>query len=120
MRKHLVTITSILIFMPIAVSAHIYMLEQYPPEKALLPESPEKVTITFAGSVEPMFSKIEVIDERGKKVSMATTFRENDTVMETELTGDLPDGTYTVRWLCVSLDGHKQKGEYHFTIRRKE
>ena len=91
----------------------------YPPENAVLFKSPEKVTITFLGSIEPVFSKIEVYDKNGKKVSQKTICREDDTIMEAELDRNLPAGEYRVKWKCMSLDGHKQTGEYTFKIEYK-
>jgi copper transport protein len=116
--KRLASLCAMLLI-PVALFAHVYQLECYPPENAVLSESPKKVTITFLGSVEPAFSKTEVFDMNGKKISKKTTFREDDTIMETELGKNLPDGEYKVKWRCMSLDGHKQKGEYTFKIAYK-
>lgn len=66
-----------------------------------------------------MFSKIEVFDQNGKKVSKETRCTQDDTVMEVALEKGLPPGTYTVKWKCMSLDGHKQTGEYTFRIELK-
>jgi methionine-rich copper-binding protein CopC len=108
-----------LLFIPVALFAHVYQLECNPPENAVLSQPPEKVTITFLGSVEPVFSKVEVFDMNGNKVSKKTICREDDTIMEAELDKNLPAGEYTVKWMCMSLDGHKQKGEYTFKIEYK-
>ena len=78
---------------------------------------PEKVVITFLGNIEPAFSKVEVFDSKNKKVSKKTTFREENTIMEAELEKDLPPGVYKVKWKCMSLDGHAQKGKYTFTVK---
>lgn len=106
----------LLLAIPVVAFSHVYLLECYPAQDAEMKEAPEKVTITFVGSVETAFSKIEVFDPKGEKVSEKTRFLENDTVMEVDLGGDLKPGVYEVKWVCMSLDGHKQKGEYKFTI----
>ena len=116
--KRLAALFAILLI-PVTLFAHVYQLESYPPENAVLSESPEKVSITFLGSIEPVFSKIEVYDKNGKKVSKKIKCREDDTTMETELDRNLPAGEYRVKWKCMSLDGHKQKGEYTFKIEYK-
>lgn len=115
MRK-LAVFLSVLLLVPALACAHVYLLQCSPDQDAMVADAPKKVTITFVGSVEPAFSKIEVYDPDGKKVSGKTKFLENDTVMEVELAEDLARGVYQVKWVCMSLDGHKQKGEYKFTI----
>lgn len=106
----------LIIGLPFVVNAHVRMLECSPEPDSVLNTSPEKVSITFLGSVEPAFSKIEVYDEKGNRVSKKTTFHDNDTIMEVELEKNLPPGVYTVKWKCVSIDGHKQNKEFRFTI----
>ena len=32
--------------------------------------------------------------------------------------GDMPDGVYTVSWQAAGKDGHIQKGEFTFTVKR--
>ncbi|NOY64508.1 MAG: hypothetical protein GXO97_03815 [Nitrospirae bacterium] len=104
----------LVIGLPLVVNAHIRMLQSSPEPGSNLSSSPEKVSITFVGSVEPAFSKIEVYDGKGNRVSKKTTFSDNDTTMEVELEKNLPPGVYTVKWKCVSIDGHKQKVECSF------
>ncbi len=115
--KRLRIFTLFFILVPAIVYAHVYLRECSPAIDEVLTSSPKKVIITFVGSVEPAFSRIEVFNEEGKKLSKKTKFLEDDTVMEVELSEVLKSGTYTVKWLCVSLDGHKQTGSYKFTIK---
>jgi methionine-rich copper-binding protein CopC len=106
-----------MVFIPMFASAHVYILECNPDQDAVLETPPEKITITFVGSVEPFFSKIEVFDSEGNRVSeKKAEFSEDDTVMEVALKKELDTGEYTVKWACMSLDGHKQTGEYTFTV----
>jgi methionine-rich copper-binding protein CopC len=114
--KWILSLLFVLLIVPAIVNAHVRMLESFPGENAVLNEPPQKVTLTFLGSVETMFSKIEVYDSHGKKVSNKKTFREDDTIMEVGLDDNLPEGQYTVKWICMSLDGHKRSGEYTFSI----
>ncbi len=118
MRK---AITIIFVFLLILLSAkaraHIYPLQYSPEPGSTLTTPPDRVVITLVGSVEPAFSKIEVYNERGEKVSGKTIFKEDDTVMETPLSKNLPPGKYTVKWKCMSLDGHLQKKQFIFYIK---
>ncbi len=116
MRK-IIVYCLIMVFMPVFASAHVYILECNPDQDAVLDAPPEKITITFVGSVEPFFSKIEVFDSEDEKVSVKkTAFSEDDTVMEVALIKELDLGEYTVKWTAMSLDGHKVTGDYTFII----
>jgi methionine-rich copper-binding protein CopC len=105
------------ILIPALAFSHVYLFECDPAQEAVLTAPPEKVRITFVGSLEPVFSKIEVFSPNKEKVSKKTKFFEDDTIMEVALQPNLEKGTYTVKWTCMSLDSHKQTGEYSFTIK---
>jgi methionine-rich copper-binding protein CopC len=117
MKKLLVFSALFLVLIPSLVLAHVYLLECDPPQDAELSTPPEKIRLTFVGSIEPAFSKVEVFNQSNEKVSKKTAFYEDDTVMEVELHPNLGAGTYTVKWKCMSLDSHKQTGEYTFLIK---
>lgn len=116
--KNLIPALLIILLIPFFASAHVRVLSVEPADKAVLETAPLKVRITFLGSIEPPFSKIEVLDKDGKKVSKEDmSCLENDTVMEVGMQEKLPSGVYTVKWSCMSMDGHKQKGQFTFTIK---
>jgi methionine-rich copper-binding protein CopC len=119
MRKGIPVVFFLLVFgFSVNAGAHIYTLEYSPEPDSTLNEPPKKVMITLVGSVEPAFSRIEVFSSDGEKVSGKTSFKEDDTIMETELKENLPPGKYTVKWKCMSLDGHLQKKEFVFFIKK--
>ena len=115
--KTFVVFIALLIMFPTAVSAHVHMSESSPKQGAVLTTPPGRVRITFSNSVEPTFSTLTVFDSSGTMVSGKTRFLEDNTIMETELPKNLSPGKYTVKWKCVSPDGHKQTGLYTFTIK---
>jgi len=106
----------VLWLVPALCFAHVGMLNSTPAKNGFVSSAPEKVSIKMAGEVEPAFSKIEVFDENNKKVSKKTRFREDNLIMETKLKGNLPPGVYTVKWKCMSVDGHSLSEEFIFTI----
>ena len=106
----------VLWLIPALAFAHVGMLNSTPASNGIVTSPPEKVTIKFGGKLEPAFSKIEVFNPDNKKISKKTRFLKENKVMETNLKGKLPPGVYTVKWKCMSLDGHSLDGEFTFTI----
>jgi len=106
----------VLWLIPALCFAHVGMLNSSPAKNGIVSSPPEKVTMKFGGELEPAFSKIEVFDQNNKKVSKKTYFRKENIIMETKLKGKLSLGVYTVKWKCMSIDGHSLNGEYTFTI----
>lgn len=106
----------VIFFIPVIAYGHVGMLNSNPVKNGIVSSPPERVTIKMGGEVEPAFSKIEVFNPDGKKVSKKTSFSNDNMVMETKLKGGLSPGVYTVKWKCMSLDGHTLTGEYIFTI----
>ncbi|MEJ2697304.1 MAG: copper resistance protein CopC [Candidatus Sulfobium sp.] len=115
--KPLVVFIALLFIFPAAVSAHVHVREYSPKKGAVVTVPPARVSVTFSDSVEPIFSGLTVIDGSGATVSGKTEFFKDNTVMETGLTKNLAPGKYTVKWKCVSEDGHKENGSYTFTVK---
>lgn len=110
-------LTLALMIFPAVVYAHTYIVSSEPQKNAVLQAVPKKVTINFLNTYEPDFSKLEVFDQSGAKVSKQTKFLENNSVMETELADGLKSGEFTVKWVCFGVDGHKTQGSYKFTVK---
>jgi methionine-rich copper-binding protein CopC len=107
----------VFLVIPALVSAHVYIRSVEPQEDAALAEAPKTVKMMFIGSLEPAFSKIEVFDAEGGKISKKPAFSEYNSIMEVELDEELGSGTYTVKWKCMSKDGHSQKGSFSFSVK---
>jgi methionine-rich copper-binding protein CopC len=108
-----------LLVIPSLAYPHAYLIETHPEEATTLTESPHKVSLHFLGFLEHFFSKVEVYDSEGSKVSNKTKLSdgEDGTVMVAELINDLNPGEYTVKWICISKDGHSQNDSYTFTVK---
>jgi methionine-rich copper-binding protein CopC len=117
--KKLIIVMAFLLIAPQTVFAHALLMETAPEDKAVLDESPGVISVSFMGYIEHFFSKIEVFNSAGERVSDKTKFRDGDegTVMEAELSKKLGPGEFTVKWKCLGKDGHKQKGSYSFRIK---
>lgn len=106
-----------LIAMPAIAYPHSNLLSSDPQKDAVLQSPPEKVTVNFLGAAEPALSRLEVFDSKGNKVSNKTKFLEENTMMETELSDGLKSGEFSVKWICIGVDGHKTQGSYKFTVK---
>jgi len=79
--------------------------------------APPAVTIHFSGALEPKFSSITVTDAAGHTVNKENSKVGADTkVMSVDLP-PLAPGVYTVHWVGVSTDTHREQGEYKFTVK---
>jgi methionine-rich copper-binding protein CopC len=111
-----VILLAFLLIIPLHANAHVMLMESYPAKNAVLEESPSKVTLTFMGAMEPEFSRVEVFDKDGNKVSKKSKCTLKKRILEAELVEGLTSGEYTVEWFCLGMDGHKSKGSYKFLI----
>ena len=103
---------------PNFAAAHTKIIGADPAKDAVLTTPPTAVNLMFAKALEPKFSAIRILDASGKQVDKANTTVKGDG--HNEMSVDLPQlpaGVYTVMWNIVSLDGHKMKGDYTFTIK---
>jgi methionine-rich copper-binding protein CopC len=95
--------------------AHNSLVDASPAKNATLAEAPEQVRLTFLQRVDPAALSIEVTDAQRRKIPAdepaakgkvgTLTFREPPA-----------NGTYTVTYRVVSLDGHPVQGSYKFTV----
>lgn len=116
--KKTILIIALLLLIPQMAYSHAYLIDSNPQEAATLTEPPQKVTLVFLGFLEHVFSKVEVYDNEGSKVSGPPELRDEED--GTEITAGLEGlhrGQYTVKWSVLSKDGHKQDGSYTFTIK---
>lgn len=100
------------------VVAHAALERTQPADGALLAVSPTQVQLWFSRAIEPSFSKVQVLDQHGKEVNKgnAAVNTKDAKLLEVGVP-TLPPGVYKVVWRIVALDGHKAKGEFHFTVK---
>lgn len=107
-----------LLALPGYAAAHAVLERAQPAENATVTASPGSVQLWFSRAVEPSFSTVRVVDQKGKDVNSAkSAVNGNDgKLLEVSLPALTP-GTYKVVWRIVAMDGHKAKGEYSFTVK---
>jgi methionine-rich copper-binding protein CopC len=79
--------------------------------------SPASVMIHFSGPLEPKFSLVTVIDKTGHVVNKDASVVAADAKSISLAMPALPPGIYTVKWVAVSVDSHREQGEYKFTVK---
>ncbi len=97
--------------------AHASLSKSEPQASATLSSAPQQVQLQFTESLEAKFSGIEVTDAAGKAVTAEKATVEPATPAALRLAlPTLTPGAYKVRWIAVTRDGHRVKGEYGFTV----
>jgi hypothetical protein len=99
-----------------AAFAHTHPVSMTPAANSSV-APPDSISITFSGELEPKFSSITVANAAGKVVSTAkSAVSPRDARIMTLALPKLPAGVYTVNWVAVSVDSHREKDSYKFTI----
>ncbi|EPE3188285.1 CopC domain-containing protein YobA [Cronobacter sakazakii] len=102
-----------------AVWAHAHLKAQQPVANATVDASPEALTLTFSEGIEPAFSGVTLTGPNGKKMATSAVKRapNDDKQLVAPLVAPLASGEYQVQWHVVSVDGHKTKGSYRFSVK---
>lgn len=103
---------------PRTVLAHAQLDTSDPPANAILPASPEAITLTFTERLEHSGTNARLFNQDGEEVGGAS-YRPGAGAKELilEVPPDLPNGTYSVVWQTLSIDdGHPAQGYFAFTI----
>ncbi|KAB8307526.1 copper resistance protein CopC [Erwinia endophytica] len=99
--------------------AHAHLASAVPADKAVISTSPTALTLTFTEGVEPNFSGVMLIGADGAMVSTGklSVDKADNKVATVPLNAPLKAGSYVVDWHVLSVDGHKTKGSYNFTLK---
>jgi hypothetical protein len=87
------------------------------PAKDSTVTAPKEVSIIFSEELDGKFSTLALQDSMG--MVMSKTKAVLDPKDAKHLTLALPalaPGVYTVNWVSVASDGHKEQGKYSFTV----
>lgn len=99
--------------------AHAHLQQQIPAADSTVSVSPQALTLTFSEGVELSFSGVILNGPQNKPVATGKLARSdgNKAQLTLPLNEPLAAGEYTVEWHVVSVDGHKTKGQYHFSVK---
>jgi methionine-rich copper-binding protein CopC len=97
--------------------AHAKLEKTEPASGATLTAPPPQVQLWFNEKLDPAVSKIEVTGPSGK-VELGPAHSMQPKSLMAAFKTEIPDGKYTVNWQTAGDDGHPQKGEFGFTVKR--
>lgn len=106
---------------PIA-SAHAVLVRSDPTDHAVLQTPPSSVRLWFSEEINPLTSRVVVVDPANRQVDRGDSHRESSDNTELEVSLPLlPAGTYVVVWRTQSaVDGHVAGGSFLFQIARPD
>ena len=88
-----------------------------PPVESTLKRAPDEVKLYFTERLEPAYSSVRVLNDRGAQVDRrdSRVDRSNPVLLRATLP-PLPPGTYTVSWRVLSIDADVTEGGFTFRI----
>ncbi|MFT2798868.1 CopC domain-containing protein YobA [Serratia sp. N21D137] len=98
--------------------AHAHLKVQTPAADGTVSSAPRVLTLNFSEGIEPNFSGVKVTgpDNAVVKTGKLDLDPSNNTLVNVPIEAELAAGKYQVSWHVVSVDGHKTKGQYSFTV----
>lgn len=119
--SRLFTLATLLTALSLSSSAfaHAHLKQQYPAADAAVTASPQAITLNFSEGVEANFSGLTLTGPRQAAVKTGTAKRneKDEKQLIVPVEEALKPGDYQVDWHVVSVDGHKTKGKYHFSVK---
>ncbi len=96
---------------------HAFLDRAEPRVGSTVKSAPAQVRVWFTQNLEPAFSTLEVVNERGERVDKgpAQPDPENPAVLHVPLK-PVGAGTYRVRWRVLSIDTHVTEGDFTFRV----
>jgi putative copper export protein/methionine-rich copper-binding protein CopC len=98
------------------LAAHGILQRSSPRANAVLPSPPERLVLEFNESVEPRFSRVEVVGPGGSVLARGGETSGDGRRLSLSLEGS-GAGIYAVRWRVLSaVDGHTASGSFLFAV----
>lgn len=99
--------------------AHAHLQQPLPAAGSEVEASPQALTLNFSEGIETQFSGVTLTGPQQKTITLGKPVRSdsNKAQLTVPVEQALTPGEYTVNWHVVSVDGHKTKGQYTFTVK---
>jgi copper transport protein len=122
--KRAIQILLVASFAPIALAgmtgvalAHANLLSSDPAGGSTVQTAPTELVLNYSEEPDPNLSQIELLNSSGATVDTGTPTLQGHTTLVVPITGDMPDGVYTVSWSAVSVDdGHTTTDSFSFGV----
>ncbi|MGE3843552.1 MAG: copper resistance protein CopC [Vicinamibacterales bacterium] len=112
----LVFVLALVANLAVTVFAHMKAAKMEPVADATV-ASVRRVQVWFTQAPDVKVSKLELAGPQGPVKLSGFQVTADKSIMA-NVEGDLSDGRYTARWQAAGDDGHIQKGEYRFSVKR--
>ncbi len=107
---------AILVVGSAVLEAHMKLEKSEPAAAAVIAAPPATVQVFFSEEPDLKVSDLEI--KGPGKVTLAS-LEAVEKSLKASVRGEVADGAYTVSWRAAGKDGHIQKGEFSFTVKRK-
>ena len=99
--------------------AHAHLKTAVPHENRVVDSFLHNMSLTFTEAIEPAFSGVEVLEAQHQPIAAdkAHLVVQKPDQMLVQFNPPLQSGTYQINWHVLSVDGHKTKGSYSFSIK---
>jgi len=114
-----VLVVGVVLGLAVIAGAHGLLDRADPRPGSRLRTSPTHVSVWFTERLEPAYSRVRVLNDRGERADGDDS--RVDTTDARQLRVSVPPlaaGTYKVVWRVLSVDGHLTEGEFTFTVSR--
>jgi len=102
------------------IYGHAILEYSEPARRAVLYRPPNKIILTFNERIEESFAKIKIMDYQDKLIlanQKASNLKDDKNSIFITIP-ELSEGVYFIQYEVISVDGHKVKGRYKFTIKK--
>jgi copper resistance protein C len=102
---------------PNVVAGHAVLQRTEPSAESTLKRAPDEVKLYFTERLEPAYSSVRVLTDRGRQVDRrdGRVDRANPALLRATLP-PLSPGTYKVLWRVLSIDADVTEGGFTFRI----
>lgn len=118
-RHHIATLAFLTLGAASAVAqAHAKLESSQPRANSEIAAAPAEIRLHFNETLEPAFSKIELVDAKQAAVALPKVALDKaDSKVMFVPAPVLKAGRYEVRWSTMTHDGHKTKGRFAFSVK---
>lgn len=105
-----------LLFTAVTLQAHMKLAKSEPAANAVVSTPLKTVQVAFTEAPDLKVSKLEL--KGPSNTTKLVQVHVMDKSLMATVEGDMPNGAYTISWQAAGKDGHIQKGDFTFTVKR--